>query len=125
MTGPERVEHRSHFAAGARLIATHPREADGMLAVGPLDESRAIKPVFRGPAPDVRSPERVERGLHDIGGVAGDRAWRLGRRLATLPPGGRPAPIDRLPDRHRQPDRGGDAIAGVCRGTPKAAWPDV
>src|SRR6267378_3192401 len=80
ITGPQRVEHGSHFAAGARLIATHPREADAVLAVGPLDEARAIKPVFRGPAPDVRNPERVERGLHDAGGIADDHEWWLGGR---------------------------------------------
>src|SRR5882762_8376227 len=113
MTGPERVEHRSHFAAGARLIATHPGEADGMLAVGPLDEPRAIKPVFRAPAPDVRRPERVECGLHDIGGVTRDRARRYDdeRRRRLVTPSSRPAAIHFFPDGHRETDGRCDAVA--------------
>src|SRR6266436_6131218 len=51
-----------------------------MLAVGPLDETRAIKAVRRSAAPHVRSPERVERGLHDAGGVADDHERGLGGR---------------------------------------------
>src|SRR5882672_12690135 len=129
VASPQRVDDRSHLASRVRLIATHPRYTDAMLAVCPLHQARAVEPIFRGPAPDVWCAERVERGLHDTRGtacdVAYDHEWRSRRWRGAFLPGRWPAAIHRLPNRHRESDRGGDPIAGVRRGAPEAAWPDV
>src|SRR5581483_4776948 len=66
--------------AGTRLVATAPRQADAVLAVGVLNEPGAVEAVVRAAAPEVRGAERLEGGLDDIRRVAAHRGWRRRRR---------------------------------------------
>src|ERR1043166_4346869 len=92
--GTESVHDRGHFGARAGLIPAHPRQPDAVLPVGVLNQSRAIEPVVRRPAPDVGRPQRLNRRLHHVHGIAaergrGRRRRELGRATVPAPP---PAP---------------------------------
>src|SRR5256712_2637861 len=96
-----------------------------MPAVGVLDEPRAVEPVPRCAAPDVRGAQGVKRGAHAVRRAPGDRGWRLGRREGGS--GTRAAhPASRLPlpEADADPDRPAQPRPGI-RGAPEAPGPAV
>src|SRR4029077_6159406 len=128
VTGTERIHHGSDLGAGAGLIAAHARQADAVLTVGILNQARAIEPVVRPPAPDVRCAEGLDGGLHHVAGVAADgRGGGGGRQLGrTAVPASpwRPAPRPRSPS-HRDAEHRADTAARVAARIPKAARPAI
>src|SRR5205823_11768333 len=84
--------------ARVRLIAAHARQPNAVLAVGVLNQPRAIESVVGGAAPDVGRAEGLDGGLDHIGGIAADRrGWSRGRKLGrnavpASPPSSRPPP---------------------------------
>src|SRR5947207_15314316 len=103
VAGTERVHERGDLGTGAGLIAAHARQADTVLTVGVLNQSRAIEPVVRRAAPDVRRPQRLDGGLHHVHGIAADRGggpWLRkvgGTRGLTQDPFTVPPPLPLLP----------------------------
>src|SRR5207237_10105425 len=83
---------------------------DAVLTVGVLNQSRAIEPFVRRPAPDVRRAEGFDGGLDHVPRVAAERRgrrrrWELGRTTvpASLPsppltPPPSPSPRPPAPD---------------------------
>src|SRR5205823_14382922 len=57
-----------------------------------LNQSRAIEPVVRRAAPDVRRPQRLDGGLHHVHGIAADRGGGQWRRKVGGTGGATPAP---------------------------------
>src|SRR5437764_13404144 len=92
VAGTERVHERGDLGTGAGLIAAHARQADTVLTVGVLNQSRAIEPVVRRAAPDVRRPQRLDGGLHHVHGIAADRGGGQWRRKVGGTGGATPAP---------------------------------
>src|SRR4029077_4553449 len=79
VSGLQSFDERRDFGSGARLVSTHARQANAVLAVGPLHHSGAIESVRGGTAPDIGRTERVQRVAHDVGRVPGDRSRPLER----------------------------------------------
>src|SRR5207253_5640123 len=119
----ECIDHRRDLGARVRLIAAHARQPNAVLAVGVLNQPRAIESVVGGAAPDVGRAEGLDGGLDHIGGIAADRrGWSRGRKLgrnavpasppsppspSPPPPQGHPAPgpppLSRLAARNPEP----------------------
>src|SRR5216110_3956910 len=95
VAGTERVHDRGDLGTGTGLIAAHARQANAVLTVGVLNQSRAIEPVVRRPAPDVWRAEGFDGGLDHVPRVAAERRgrrrrWELGR---TSVPASPPSPL--------------------------------
>src|SRR5438552_1792309 len=130
--GAERIHDRGDFGAGAGLIPAHPRQPDAVLPVGVLNQSRAIEPVVRRPAPDVRRPQGLDRSLHHVDGIAADRGRGQGRRelgrayvpALTASPFA-PSPSPSPSPSHRDSEYRTHAPARVAARIPEAARPAV
>src|SRR2546425_8182267 len=61
VSGSQSFDDWRDFGSGARLVSTHARQADAVLAVGPLHQSGAIESIVGGTAPDVGRTERIQR----------------------------------------------------------------
>src|SRR5207247_6893066 len=89
----ERFDDRRHLRARGRLIATHPREADPVLAVGELNQPGAVEAVGGGSAPLIGRADGIQSRVYHLGGAAdylgGNR--RRGQRC------GRPCPAAAAP----------------------------
>src|SRR5205814_6958180 len=115
---------------GAGLIAAHARQADTVLTVGVLNQSRAIEPVVRRAAPDVRRPQRLDGGLHHVHGIAADRGggqWRRkvgGTGGATPAPSAPPSPLPPPPS-YGAAEHRAHARARIAAWTPEPPWPAI
>ena len=127
VSGSQGLNDGHDFCSGARLVATHAGQSNAVLAVRPLHQPGAIESVRCGATPHVRRAERIERCLHNVGGITSDDAGRHEeeRRRRLVAPSTRPAAIHGVADCHRETDGGPDSIAGVWSRAPEPAWPDV
>src|SRR2546425_674842 len=124
VTGAECVDHRRDLGARVRLIAAHARQANAVLAVGVLNQPRAVESVVGRAAPDVRRSQRFERRLHHFARVTGDRHGRQGRRQvrrgAVPTPPSSPWPP---PQSKRHAERRAHAAARVVARIPEPSGP--
>src|SRR5207249_11476811 len=105
--------------ASVRLIAAHARQANAVLAVGVLNQPRAVESVVGSAAPNVRRTQRFERRLHHFARVAGDRHGRQGR--GQVPRGAVPTPPSSCPppQSKRDAERRAHAAARVVARIPE------
>src|SRR3989449_10208703 len=79
VSGLQSFDERRDFGSGARLVSAHARQANAVLAVGPLHQSGAIESIRGGTAPDIGRAERSQCRVYDGGGVPADRSRHLER----------------------------------------------
>src|SRR5882724_1752695 len=120
ITRTQGVDYRRDLGPRARLIAAHARQPNAVLAVGVLNQSRAIESVVSRAAPNVGRSQRFERRLHHVARVAGDRygrqrRWQVRRGAVPTPPAS-PCPP---PQSERHPERRAHAVARVVAWIPE------
>src|SRR5205823_8766617 len=112
--------------ARVRLIAAHARQPNAVLAVGVLNQPRAIESVVGGAAPDIGRAEGLDGGLDHIGGIAADRRrWSSGRKLGrnAVPASPPSSPTPSPSEGHSE--HGTHPFARVVAGIPEPARPAI